>query len=58
MSPDITLCSSKTCRYAKSCYRKTAKPDAWQSYADYTPRKGEPKCKHYWPDARIVRRAK
>lgn len=31
--PDITMCEAKFCPQAKFCYRKTAKPDRWQSYS-------------------------
>ena len=35
MSPDITLCSpTKFTKKCQKCYRMTAKPDEWQSYAN------------------------
>ena len=35
MSPDITMCSpTKFTKKCQKCYRMTAKPDKWQSYAN------------------------
>lgn len=33
--PDITMCMSKDCLKKNECYRSIAKPDIYQSYADY-----------------------
>ena len=33
--PDITMCMSKDCSKKNECYRSIAKPDKYQSYADY-----------------------
>ena len=33
--PDITMCMSKDCPKKNECYRSIAKPDKYQSYADY-----------------------
>lgn len=41
--PDITMCSSKTCIDRESCYRWKAKPNYYQSYADFT----TASCDHY-----------
>lgn len=32
---DITMCTSSTCQN-RQCYRAMAKPDKYQSYADFT----------------------
>lgn len=34
--PDITMCTSSTCQNREQCYRAMAKPDKYQSYADFT----------------------
>lgn len=34
--PDITMCTSKTCKRRKQCYRTMAKPDKYQSFGDFT----------------------
>ena len=34
--PDITMCTSKSCKNREQCYRAMAKPDKYQSYADFT----------------------
>ena len=33
---DITMCTSSTCQNREQCYRAMAKPDKYQSYADFT----------------------
>ena len=33
--PDITMCSGQNCPIKQSCYRFTAKPSRYQSYADF-----------------------
>jgi len=33
--PDITMCMSTECPERKNCYRAMAKPDRYQSYADF-----------------------
>ncbi len=42
--PDIAMCSNKTCKKRKTCYRFTAKPDYRQSYSNF---KGK-NCRYYW----------
>ena len=34
--PNITMCMSKNCPKKNECYRSMAKPDKYQSYADFT----------------------
>jgi len=34
--PDITMCTSKSCKNRKQCYRAMAKPGKYQSYGDFT----------------------
>lgn len=34
--PDITMCTSQSCQNREQCYRAMAKPDKYQSYADFT----------------------
>lgn len=34
--PDITMCLTRTCPKRNQCYRYMAKPDRYQSYANYT----------------------
>lgn len=31
--PDITMCRNNTCKDKEMCYRWTAEPSSWQSYA-------------------------
>ena len=33
--PDITLCMSAECTERETCYRAMAKPDKYQSYANF-----------------------
>ena len=33
---DITMCTSQSCQNREQCYRAMAKPDKYQSYADFT----------------------
>lgn len=33
--PDITMCMKKDCPLKMGCYRATAKPNKWQSYASF-----------------------
>jgi len=44
---DITMCTNKKCKLRKTCYRFMAKPDRWQSYAEFKPVRG--KCEYYYP---------
>lgn len=34
--PDITMCTSQTCKRREQCYRAITKPNKIQSYADFT----------------------
>lgn len=34
--PDITMCLTRTCLKKEECYRYKAKPDRYQSYANFT----------------------
>lgn len=45
--PDISMCKSKLCPLKDSCYRYTAKPSDWQSYADFAP-DDKGKCDYFW----------
>ena len=45
--PDITMCASATCKDAKDCYRKNAKPSELQSYADFSQGKKIMTCEHF-----------
>lgn len=45
--PDISMCANQTCPKKESCYRFTAKPCKYQTYADFKPDE-EGKCEYYW----------
>ena len=34
--PDMTMCTSRSCKKREECYRAMAKPDRIQSYGDFT----------------------
>ena len=42
--PDITMCTNKKCKRAKTCYRVTAKPSDYQYYSNFD----EKDCERYW----------
>jgi len=42
--PDISMCCNLDCPVKKKCYRWMAKPDKWQSYAEFD---GGKKCKYF-----------
>lgn len=46
--PDITMCMSKDCPKKNECYRSIAKPDKYQSYADYGKICLENDYKYFW----------
>lgn len=46
--PDITMCMSKDCPKKNECYRSMAKPDIYQSYADYGKICLENDYKYFW----------
>lgn len=46
--PDITMCMSKNCSKKNECYRSMAKPDKYQSYADYGKICLENDYKYFW----------
>jgi len=50
--PDITLCRPNgRCRAADTCYRASAEPSDYQSYANFAPTNGpstdKDKCEYY-----------
>lgn len=56
--PDITMCRNALCEEKEKCYRWTATPSNWQSYASFEgPKEGE-KCKHFWLDEKHETRKK
>lgn len=49
--PDISMCNNATCPFKEQCYRFTAKPSNWQSYADFKPHTNENEdmeCDYFW----------
>lgn len=46
--PDISMCHGAACAIRDRCYRFTAKPNEWQSYADFDTNSGR-KCEFFWP---------
>lgn len=46
--PDITMCMSKNCLKKNECYRSIAKPDKYQSYADYGKICFENDYRYFW----------
>jgi len=50
MGNDITMCMNENCKVKEQCYRYTAKPDKWQSYAMFSTE--EEKCGYFWEDDR------
>lgn len=47
--PDITMCENKDCPLKQSCYRYTAIPSRYQSYANFAPDLLSGKCEDFWP---------
>lgn len=46
--PDITMCSTKTCKSKDTCHRYKVKPDEiWQSYCDFSHGDSIEKCGNY-----------
>ncbi len=45
---DITMCKNNDCKDRQKCYRYTAMPSSYQSYADFKPRK-DGECDSYYP---------
>jgi len=43
---DITMCKNKECKLAGYCYRFTATPGMYQSYADFK----ADGCEYFWPE--------
>ena len=49
--PDISMCKSQTCPLKENCYRYTAKPGFWQSYAEFEYVElpdGKVECDYFW----------
>ena len=44
--PDISMCSNRSCPRHLKCYRFMARPDKWQSYGSFKPKKG--KCEYFY----------
>lgn len=42
--PDISMCRAVKCPLRHKCYRYTALPGYWQTYANFNPKN----CKHFW----------
>lgn len=53
---DITMCTQELCPNAGHCYRTTAAPSAWQSWAtfDYSISTDGVVCEHYLPAYRTT----
>lgn len=45
--PDVSMCANITCPLRETCYRFRAKPDAWQTFADFKPDENG-NCDAYW----------
>ncbi len=43
---DITMCDNQECDARAKCYRATAEPSAWQSWAIFEPREAGG-CEHF-----------
>lgn len=53
--PDITMCLNETCTLRKDCHRHEAKPNSYQSYAEFVPTKnddGKETCKYFWREGK------
>jgi len=46
---DITKCADIKCPSKDKCYRYTAKPGRFQSYADFNREPGDGDCESFWP---------
>ncbi len=44
---DISMCRNVICTLKEKCYRYTAKPSSYQTYADFTQDK-KGKCEYFW----------
>lgn len=44
---DITMCGNDNCTKREQCFRYTATPSQWQSYAAFT-QDEYGKCIHFW----------
>lgn len=44
---DISMCENQQCPSKEQCYRFKAIPSTYQSYANFTPEKGEDKCEYF-----------
>jgi hypothetical protein len=51
--PDITMCIGNECLIKNYCFRFTAKPSGWQSFADFRC-KEDGKCDHFLQDRRAA----
>lgn len=49
--PDITMCTNDTCKAVEYCYRRTARPSKYQSYARFEPT--EKGCTHFEANALV-----
>jgi hypothetical protein len=45
---DITKCYNTDCPQKESCFRFTAPPAEWQSFAHFEPNETTGRCEHYW----------
>lgn len=51
--PDITMCRNESCELKEKCYRWTATPSRWQSYAKFENSHDEP-CRDFVKDYRKI----
>jgi len=49
---DISMCKNQECKSKDNCHRFTAPANRhWQTYAEFTPKKGEDKCDDFWDNS-------
>jgi len=51
--PDISMCMNNTCPLRSHCYRFTATPSQYQTYADFKPDDNDT-CDDYYPGDEIT----
>lgn len=50
--PDISMCANKDCPLKENCYRFTAKPSEYQSYAEFQIDDESGECSGFWDNFR------